>query len=96
MKPLDPLVARMFPTLARYARKMRWLGVLAIAVLIYTLGFHNGLLVGTYRGQVADESYTQTVREFNRFKEDYLKHHEQKLRVTKAQAQVAVSQKERE
>lgn len=94
MKILDPVSARLFPSLARHARKMKWLGMLAIAVCVYMLGLHNGLLLGTYRGRVADESYTKTVYEFNQFKEDYLKHHAKDLRTTKAAAQVIVQRNE--
>jgi len=94
MTALDPITKRMFPTLAAYARKMRWLGFLAVAVIVYTIGFHNGLLLGSYRGRVADESMTTWGREFHQFKEDYLKHHAKALMITKAQARVVVQQKE--
>lgn len=94
MKPLDPVTARCFPSLARYARKQRWLGVLAIAGIIYVVGFWSGLLVGSYRGQVADESYTYMVHEFARFKEDYLAHHAKGLTTTRAAAQVLTQRKE--
>lgn len=94
MTPLDPTTARLFPSLARYARRQRWLGWLAVAGIIYVMGFWSGLLVGSYRGQVADESYTRMVYEFNQFKEDYLKHHVKQLTVTKAAAQVITQQRE--
>lgn len=92
--PLDPVSARLFPSLARYARKQRWLGLLAVAGIVYVVGFWSGLLVGTYRGQVADQSYEHMVREFGQFKEDYLKHHTKSLTTTKAAAQVTVQRKE--
>ena len=94
--PLDAVSARLFPSLARYARKMKRLGLLAVAVVIFTGGLACGLLVGSYRGQVADESYQYQVREFNQFKEDYLRRFAKDLRVTAAQAQVIVTQRERE
>lgn len=92
--PFDPVSARLFPSLARYARKQRWLGLLAIAVMIFTSGLACGLLIGNYRGQVADEFMTTWEREFHQFKEDYLKHHAKDLRTTKAAAQVIVQRKE--
>lgn len=95
MKPaLDPITARMFPTLAKYARRQRWLGLLAVAGIVYVVGFWSGLLVGSYRGAVADESYTRMVYEFNQFKEDYLKHHVKQLTMTKGAAQVIVQRSE--
>ena len=94
--PLDEITCRMFPTLARYARKMKRLGLLAVAVVIFTGGLACGLLVGSYRGQVTDESYQYQVREFNQFKEDYLKRFAKDLRVTAAQARVIVTERERE
>lgn len=92
--PLDSVSARLFPSLARYARKQRRLGLLAAAVMIFTSGLACGLLIGSYRGQVADESYNQTVREFGQFKIDYLEHHAKKLTTTKAQAQVIAQRNE--
>lgn len=94
MKPLDDITARMFPSLARYARRQRRLGLLAVAGIVYVVGFWSGLLVGSYRGQVANESYEYMVREFNSFREDYLKHHAGRFTTTKAQAQVIVQRKE--
>lgn len=94
MTPLDSISARLFPTLARYARRQRWLGLLAVAGIIYVVGFWSGLLVGSYRGQVADESYEHMVREFNQFKGEYLQHHAKQLTMTKPQAQVSAQRKE--
>lgn len=94
MKPLDDITARLFPSLALYARKMKWCIGIAVAVMIFTSGLACGLLIGNYRGQVADESMTTWGREFHQFKEDYLKHHAKDLRTTKAAAQVIVQRKE--
>jgi len=94
MKALDPTSARMFPTLAAYARRVRWLLYGCVAAIIFTAGLACGLLVGSYRGVVEDQSYAYMVREFHQFKEDYLKHHAKGLTMTKAQAQVSAQKKE--
>ena len=94
MTPLDPLTRRLFPSLAAYARRARWAIYGCVAVVIFTAGLAAGLTIGSYRGQVADESYAHMIREFNLFKEDYLKHHVRSLTTSKAAAQVVVQQAE--
>jgi len=94
MTPLDPISARMFPTLARYARRVRWVLYGCAAFIIFTAGLAAGVLIGGYRGQVADESYAHAIREFHEFREDYLKHHVKSLTTTKAAMQVSAQKKE--
>lgn len=88
MKPLDDITRRLFPTLAKYANKLQWLMLLAGAVIVYTLGFHNGLLLGSYRGKVADENYAEVVRRVNALEEFTQGHHAKLLRTTGGQAAI--------
>jgi hypothetical protein len=90
---LDPVSALLFPSLARFARRTRWLVYACLAVFLFTAGLACGLVIGTYRGKVADENYQEWGRRLNVLEQDYAKHHREG-RVTKAQAQVIAQQRD--
>ena len=95
MKPLDPLTARLFPTLASFARRQRWLGVVGIVAVLCALSFAGGVVLGHYQGLVSRENYHDVVRHINDLEQQYEKHHPKSLRTTKAQSAILIDQAER-
>jgi hypothetical protein len=95
MTALDPVSARMFPTLAKYARRQRRLGLLGVGMILCALSFAGGVVVGSYRGKVADETYYAWGLRLNTLERDYQEHHPKMLRTTKAQAAVVTTEIER-
>jgi len=80
----------MFPSLARFARRQWWLGMLGIVATLCALSFAGGVVVGSYRGHVADENYHSVVGHINDLEQQYEKHHPKSMRTTKMQAVVLV------
>jgi ammonia channel protein AmtB len=95
MKPLDPVEVRLFPRLARFARRQWWLGALGIVAVLCTLSFAGGVVVGHYQGMVALENYHAVVRHINDLEQEYEKHHPKSTRTTKAQAVALMEQVEK-
>lgn len=98
MISLDPITARLFPALARYARRQRWLGLVGVMAILCALSFAAGVVVGSYRGKVADETYYAWGLRLNTLERDYEQHHQKALTMTKAQSAVLIDrlQKEKE
>jgi len=95
MKPLDPLTARLFPTLASFARRQRWLGVVGIVAVLCALSFAGGVVLGNYQGQVSRENYHAVVLRINSLEQFTQEHHPKSLRTTKVQAQAIIGNGER-
>jgi hypothetical protein len=90
MTPLDPVTARLFPTLAKFARRQWWLGALCIVAVLCALSFAGGVVVGHYQGMVSQENYHAVVQHINDLEREYEKHHPKSLRTTRAQAQAII------
>lgn len=91
---LDPIYARLFPTLARYAHQVRRRELLALAGLAlsgYVLGRD---LLSAYQGRVATEHMMGIVGRINNLEETCQKDYPRRLTVTKAAAQVLTQQRE--
>ena len=95
MKPLDAVTSKMFPTLARFARRQWWLGTLGVVALLCALSFAGGVVVGSYRGRVADENYHAVVLRINAIEQFTQEHHPKSLRTTRAQSAVLIDQAEK-
>lgn len=94
MKPLDDITARMFPTLARYARTVRRRELLALAGIVlsgYVLGRD---LLSAYQGRVATEHMMGMLGRINSLEDTCQQTYPQRLTVTKAAAQVLTRQRE--
>ena len=95
MTPLDPLTVRLFPTLAKYARRQWWLGALGIVAVLCALSFASGVMLGSYRGRVADENYHAVILRINNLEQFTQEHHPKSLRTTRAQAIAIIGNGER-
>lgn len=88
MKPLDPVTARCFPSLARYVRKVRRrdrLAFVGIVLSAYVLGRD---LLSAYQGRVATQNMSAMVGRVNDLEGKCQKEYPKRLTLTKAQAQV--------
>jgi len=86
MKPLDDITCRMFPTLARYARKVRRREIVAligIALSAYVLGRD---LLSAYQGRVATQNMQAMVGRVNNLETVCQKEYPKRFTVTKAEA----------
>ena len=92
---LDPVEVRLFPRLARFARRQWWLGVLGIVAILCALSFAGGVMLGSYRGHVADENYHAVIWRVNTLEREYEQHHPKSLRTTRAQAIAIIGNGER-
>ena len=95
MRPLDPVEVRLFPSLAKYARRAWWLIALSVVVLLCALSFAGGVVLGSYRGRVADENYHTVVLRINSLEQFTQEHHPKSLRTTRAQSAVLIDQAEK-
>lgn len=96
MKPLDSVSARMFPSLAAYAKKVRrreLLALVCIAISAYVLGRDA---LSAYRERVATEHMLAVVMRVNNLESACQKDYPKRSLVTKAQAAVIVAQREKE
>lgn len=94
MPPLDPVHARLFPSLARYARTVRRRELLALTGLAlsgYVLGRD---LLSAYQGRVATEHMLAIVGRVNELESACQREYPRRLTVTKAAAQVLTQQRE--
>ena len=89
---LDHVTARLFPTVAKFARRQWWLGALGIVAVLCALSFAGGVMLGSYRGKTADENYYEWGRRLNILEREYERDHPKRLRTTRAQAAVLVEQ----
>lgn len=85
MTPLNPIYVRLFPSLARYVRRQWWFGMLGMVAILCALSFAGGVMIGSYRGRVADENYYEWGRRLNLLETDYYARFPG-LRITKTQA----------
>ena len=95
MRPLDPVEVKLFPSLARYARRAWWFIVVSVVVLLCALSFAGGVVLGSYRGRVADENYHAVVLRINNLEQFTQEHHPKSLRTTRAQAIAIIGNGER-
>ena len=100
MKSLDPLQARLFPTLAAYARDLRRREILAfigVALSAYIIGRD---LLSAYQGRIATENMLAVVTRVNELESQCQQAYPKKFTVSKSLAQVIVQRhadgKERE
>lgn len=94
MKQLDDITARMFPTLAKYARTVRRRELLALTGIVlsgYVLGRD---LLSAYQGRVATEHMMGMVGRVNNLEETCQKDFPKRLTMTKGAAQVIVQRNE--
>lgn len=88
MTPIEPVTARLFPTLAAYAHKVRRREILALvltALSVYVLGRDA---LSAYQGRVATEGLHAMLQRVNEI--EGVCQGSRKLVTTKAAAQVAV------
>ena len=95
MTPLDPVTARCFPTIAKFARRQWWLGALGIVAALCALSFAGGVVVGHYQGMVSQENYHAVVLRINTLEQFTQEHHPKSLRTTRAQAVAIIGNGER-
>ena len=91
--PLDPITARLFPTLARYARRTHRLRLLCTHTLMFVVGVAVTFLFLGYHQHIATENQSRLLVRVADLEDQYGRHHN--MRTTAAQSQVIVSQKER-
>jgi len=96
MRPLDPVEARLFPSLAKYARKVRRRGLLAligIALSAYVLGRD---VLSAYQGRVAASLMLACLPRQQALETQYQRDHVKSLTVSKAQANDSAWRREKE
>ena len=85
MTSLDPVTQRMFPTLARYARKVHrreLLALVGITLSAYVLGRDA---LSAYQGRVATENMLAMVTRVNEIEAQCQKEYPKRFSLTKAQ-----------
>jgi hypothetical protein len=87
MKPLDPVEARLFPTLAAYARKARRRSILALIGLTLSVYIIGRDVLSAYQGRVATENMQAVVRRVNDLEAHCQKTSPSQFITTKTQAQ---------
>lgn len=92
--PLDPVSAQCFPSLARYARKVRRREILALVGIVLA-----GYVVGrdalsAYQGRVATEHMLGMMGRVNNLETTCQRDYPKRLTMTKAAAQVMAQRKE--
>ena len=92
--PLDEITCRLFPTLARYARRTHRLLLLCTHTLLFLAGVAVTFMFLGYHQHVATENQSRLLVRVADLEDQYGRHHN--MRTTAAQAQVIVTQKERE
>ena len=94
MTPLDPISARMFPTLAAYARKVRRRELLAMAGITLSAYVLGRDVLRAYREGIATENMLSMVTRVNEIEEQCQRESPRKFVLTKAAAQVHVQKLE--
>ena len=94
--PLDAVSARLFPSLAAYARKVRRRELLALVGIILSAYVLGRDLLSAYQGRVATENMHDMVGRINNLETACQKEYPKRAIVTKAQAAVSARQSEEE
>ena len=94
MTPLDPISARMFPTLAAYARKVRRRELLAMAGITLSAYVLGRDVLRAYREGIATENMLSMVTRVNEIEEQCQRERPKRLIMTKAQAQISAQKRE--
>jgi hypothetical protein len=95
MTPLDPIHARLFPSLAAYAHRLRrreLLALVGIALSVYVLGRDA---LSAYQGRVATENMLAMVGRINELEAHCQRERPKQLTTSKAQSQVTTAGIER-
>jgi uncharacterized membrane-anchored protein YhcB (DUF1043 family) len=92
MTTLDPVTARLFPSVAKFVRRQRRKGLLFTHGIALVIGLAVGVLLMGYRGRVSDENYQAWGLRLNALEAQYQQEHPKSLRTTKAQSAVLVEQ----
>lgn len=92
--PLDPVTARCFPSLARYARKVRRREILALVGIVLSGYIVGRDVLSAYQGRVATEHMLGMMGRVNSLEAACQRDYPRRLTMTKAAAQVTVQRKE--
>lgn len=72
----------------RIIRSAKWLCRLALGIILFAIGVSCGVVIGGYRGQVADENFAAWGRRVDVLEREFEKRFPRQLVTTKAVAQV--------
>ncbi|MDE2258887.1 MAG: hypothetical protein KGK17_00970 [Betaproteobacteria bacterium] len=96
MKTLDEVSARMFPTLDRYARRVRRRSILALIALTVSAYIIGRDVLSGYQMRVAKENMAALPARIVALEDQYQRDHHTTLTTTKAQSAVLVERMRRE
>ena len=96
MTPLDPVSSRLFPTLARYARRTRRLALVCSHALLFLAGMAVTFLWLGYHQYVVTEAQGRLVGRISAIEEQYERDHKHAMVTTKTQANDAAWKREKE
>ena len=94
MKPLDAVSARLFPSLAAYARKVRRRELLAMAGITLSAYVLGRDVLRAYREGIATENMLSMVTRVNEIEAQCQRDNPRRFTITKAAAQVSVQKLE--
>jgi len=94
MTPLDAVSARLFPSLAAYARKVRRRELLAMAGITLSAYVLGRDVLRAYREGIATENMLSMVTRVNEIEEQCQRERPKRLIMTKAQAQISAQKRE--